>query len=132
MALVIRRLLRAVAIAAFFFGGAALAAAAVTHQMLDGTTWTNPTPAPSVRPTPAPTAAPAPGRTASVGPNDLIGRCALATQAGAVVSPCTAPGARKIVGTVRRDAAHAHPCRTTPFTDTVRPHGAYWLCLGTP
>ncbi|MGW0566101.1 hypothetical protein [Streptomyces tauricus] len=105
-------------------------AGAVTHQMLDGTTWTDTTPAPPVRPTPAPTAAPDPDRTASVGPNELVGRCAVATQAGAVVSPCAAPGARKIVGTVRRDAASARPCRTTPFTDIVRPHDAYFLCLG--
>ncbi|MFE9684155.1 hypothetical protein [Streptomyces sp. NPDC006285] len=107
-------------------------AAATTHLMLDGTTWTDTTPTPPARPTPAPTAAPDPGRTASAGPNKLIGRCAVATQAGAVLSPCGAPGVLRVVGTVRQDAAGAHPCSATPFTREVRRYAAYFLCLGTP
>ncbi len=124
--------LRGLAIAVLALGAPAAMAGAVTHQMLDGTTWTDPTPAPSVRPTPAPTAPPAPGRTASAGPNRLIGRCAIPTQAGAVIAPCATPGALTIVGTVRRDAAGRSACATTPFTREVRRYGAYWLCLGAP
>lgn len=126
-----RRLGRWLAIAVLVLGAPAAMAGAATHLMLDGTSWTSKKTAPSVRPTSAPTAAPAPSRPAAVGPSGPIGQCAIATQTGALITPCTTPGARRVIATVRQDAAKTHPCATTALTDLVRRHGAYWLCLGT-
>ncbi|GGX99197.1 hypothetical protein [Streptomyces fructofermentans] len=133
MALVIARIGRVLAIAVVVLGAPAAMAMLVTHLMLDDTAWTDPQPTSSVQP-PAPTAtAPAPARTKSVGPNELLGTCAVPTRTGAVPAPCGTRGALTVVGTTRRDSAGGRePCRTTPFTTAVRRYGDYWLCLGTP
>lgn len=130
----IRTALRYAAAGAGIAALAAIGAAAGAYQILDAPAWTDPAPAPapSVRPTPVPTATPAPGRTASVGPNRLLGRCAIPTTTRAVLAPCGAPGARQVVGVIGQGAAGKRPCETTPFTRVVRSYGAYYLCLGTP
>lgn len=126
-----RHILRALAVVLLAVVLPAIAAATAAHLMLDDSEWTDPKAAPPTRPAPAPTAAPVPDRGESPGPNGLVGRCAALTRTGAVLTQCV-PGSLKVVGTVRRDAAKSKPCGTTPFTDIVRPYGAYHLCLGTP
>ncbi|WP_314411392.1 hypothetical protein [Streptomyces sp. DSM 40484] len=128
----ISRIRRALAVTALVVVLPAIAAATVAFQILDHPDWTDPKPHPTARPTATPTAAPSTKRPATDGPNAFIGRCAIPTQADAVLTPCGTPGALKIVGTVRQDAAGEQPCRTTPFTREVRHHGGYVLCLGAP
>ncbi|MFC9847774.1 hypothetical protein ACFWFF_01490 [Streptomyces sp. NPDC060223] len=124
-----RRLGRVLAILTLTAGIPAGTAAAVTHTMLDGTTWTDPAPsAPAqpkatpepVQPTPTKTPAPKP-TTASVWP---LGACV--THTGYRI-PCTRAGALRIVGSIH----HPGPdeCRDVPETDHVHHTGAYALCL---
>lgn len=133
----IRRVVRVLAIAVLVLVAPAAMAGAVTHQMLNGTAWTEGQPDSTVKPTPAPTTptspspSPSPTRTPSVGPDPYIGTCAIATRTAAVPAPCSTPGALRVVGTVRLDAGIDHPCQNMPFSLEVRRHGAYWLCLGT-
>lgn len=124
----ISKLRRVFVIVVVFYGGSALSAAVVAHHMLDGTTWTDVKKEPA-QAAPAP---PPPRRSADVGRrSELVGTCAIPTTTGVIQSTCAVPGALRVVGTVRRDAASGRrPCRTTPFTRTVRTYGDHYLCLG--
>lgn len=128
------RLHRALLIALLCVGAPALAAATVAHAMLDDTAWTEADPQPTRRtvpPVPEPSASPS-QHPAGSGKSGLLGTCATPTATGAVPTACSAPGALRVVGTVRLDAVTDpdSPCKGVPFTDTARMHRGYWLCLG--
>lgn len=122
-----RAALRALAVITLALAIPVGVSAAFTHLLLDGTEWDDPTPAPTIPltpPTSTATPAPADDRPGGQKTGWALGDCYTPTLTR---TPCTRPGALRIVGVIHQP--QADPCSGLPETTRDVRTGTYALCL---